>query len=126
METFKTKPIILLAITFVIGVLLMFFVLDGRIYFGHGLGDVFYLILLGVLVILQLLLSIWTVIKGKINYAKVIGISYLVIYSLFFYKMTLGRGPEYKWNGEVFINKKLATTTHKSHTQSSKYPNKIT
>ena len=48
----------------------------------------------------------------------IIGIVFMIILILFGMKFTVGRGPEMKWNGKVFvelnkINHKLSTTPAK-------------
>jgi hypothetical protein len=83
----------------------MFFNLKGDIVFGHGLGDLYYLIGLIFFSIVGLILFLKIakekVINKKKGYSFVI---YLVIVmALFCLKLTLFRGAEYPWDCTIFM-----------------------
>ena len=83
----------------------IFFNLKGDIGFGHGLGDLYYLIGLIVFTIVGLMLFL-KIAKGKfLNKKKVfLFIFYLVIVmALFCLKLTFFRGAEYSWDGTIFM-----------------------
>jgi hypothetical protein len=76
--------------------------LNGNIRFGHGFGDVFYYSF----IILGLILSLinYFILKmKKIIYAYFTVCIFIIYAVLIFMKMTVWRGPEYLWNGDVII-----------------------
>ncbi|MCH2231835.1 MAG: hypothetical protein MK105_15985 [Crocinitomicaceae bacterium] len=86
-------PIVLFSILTILSVM-------GRIRFGHGLGDMIYhpLIYLGIL----LSLINFAIFRNK--QSNVVYLSTAILTSFFvliFLKMTLWRGPEYSWNGDI-------------------------
>jgi len=89
--------------TFLLGLSILILTLNDKIHFGHGLGDLFYLLLIALFVVIQLTLNLTYAKRGGTRRKLTIGIIFLVIYSLFIYKMTIGRGPESQWNGEIFM-----------------------
>lgn len=82
---------------FLIGTVLTYLTLMGKTRFGHGLGDVFYHISLPLLVLINFVII--TVLKKHNKWIVLLVFS--LLYAYFIYKMTLGRGPEYSWNGEI-------------------------
>ncbi len=94
---------------FVLGLSIVILTLNDKIYFGHGLGDLFYLILIAFFVIIHLTLNLTYVKRGGTKRNLIIGIIFLVTYSLFIYKLTIGRGPESRWNGEILVQKTRST-----------------
>lgn len=92
------KAIIILPITF-FSILTIFSVL-GRIRFGHGLGDIIY----HPLIYLGIILSVinFTYFRKKQSQGAYITSSLLAtFFILIFLKMTIWRGPEYSWNGDI-------------------------
>lgn len=83
----------------------VFLNLRGDIGFGHGLGDLYYLMT----VILFTLLSVvffLRIAKEKYDSRKLIYlfVFYLLIIIVFYcLKLTLLRGAEYPWNGRLFL-----------------------
>lgn len=81
--------------------------LTGHIVFGHGLGDLIYLLITLFSVMIQLTLTGICYSKkrqkGWENSFIICGTIFLIISLLLTYKFTVGRGPEWRWNGEVFI-----------------------
>jgi len=75
----------------------------GFITFGHGLGDIAYVLVVVVVFILMLLLR-YKILKERQNLimeyvllcAMVLFVSYIML------NLTLLRGPEYVWNGSFF------------------------
>jgi hypothetical protein len=75
--------------------------LSGKITFGQGIGDFFYLILISVLFIVFGFVSFLNY-KGKIKFPNLLSILAIIILILFTLKMTIWRGIEYPWNGKIF------------------------
>ena len=77
----------------------------GDLAFGHGLGDAFFATLLLILTLITHGLT-WFF-KKRNNPSSVavpVVATLLVLIALYFtYSFTLGRGPEMKWNGKVFV-----------------------
>jgi len=80
---------------------ILILIFSGKVTFGQGLGDLFYLVLL---IIMQIFFGylFYLNIKGKINFPLVISLLLIIILILFTLKMTIWRGIEYPWNGNVF------------------------
>lgn len=76
--------------------------LMGKVVFGQGAGDLFYLILL---VLLQIISGyiFFRNLKGSIGFPLLISFLLIVSMVLFSLKMTIWRGLEYPWNGSVFF-----------------------
>ncbi|GAB5556351.1 MAG: hypothetical protein SchgKO_05640 [Schleiferiaceae bacterium] len=81
--------------------LLIIICLMGNITFGHGLGDVFYHLILYLVTGIHLILTLVLQGRGKLRYALMtIGFAFFGIYMGL--EATLYRGPEYPWNGSLF------------------------
>jgi len=82
------------------GVLVAVLNLNGNITFGHGLGDVYYLLLL---LFFEILVSIITFKIPKNSNKQTTAILFLLfvlaIIISFTLKLTIFRGPEYPWDG---------------------------
>jgi len=93
-------------ITFLIYLLWMLFViflnLRGDITFGHGLGDLYYLIALIFLTVLSIVFYI-RITKRNYTNAYLFVVYLLLIIISFCIKLTLLRGAEYPWNGKFFL-----------------------
>ena len=87
-------------------ILVSLLTLNGNISYGSGLGDVVYLIACGFLACIQLVATIIIVRQQKGQYHPKVfylcGTIFLFIALFLSWKFTLGRGPEYSWNGNVF------------------------
>jgi hypothetical protein len=87
----------------------------GKLTFGWGLGDVFAFLGIVILVIVQLSLVLFSVVKRKPDLSKTVAVTYAIIAILVTLMMTIGRGPEKKWNGRIFVGElkqeKRATTS---------------
>ena len=85
--------------------LIVFLNLKGEIGFGHGLGDLYYLIFIVFLTILFLFFYL-RIIRKYLDNKRMI---YLFIVFLFItvvsfsLKLTLLRGPEFPWDGNLFL-----------------------
>ena len=81
--------------------------LSGRITFGRGLGDVLYLIALVVadiiLLILVLLSERVASVRYRIYITLTLFVTYLLLALLVTYWITVGRGVEHSWDGNIFI-----------------------
>ena len=85
--------------------LVMFFNFRGDITFGHGLGDLYYLIVLFFLTLLAIFFYT-RVTKGSYNNTVVVylfAIYLLIVIVSFYFKLTILRGAEYPWNGKLFL-----------------------
>lgn len=76
-------------------------IFSGKVTFGQGLGDLFYLVLLTIMQIFFGYLF-YLNFKGRINFPLVISLLLIIILILFTLKMTIWRGIEYPWNGNIF------------------------
>jgi hypothetical protein len=85
--------------------LVIFLNLKGDITFGHGLGDLYYLLMLVVLTILSLIFYLKDIKKNTSNtYLFCLFVILLIVVIVSFsLKLTLLRGPEYPWNGNFFL-----------------------
>lgn len=87
-------------------VLVTLLALTGKLAFGHGLGDLFYLIASGVFAVSQLITTV--IIQRKKNghfkptMFYLCGTIFLLTALFLTWKFTIGRGPEYSWNGNIF------------------------
>lgn len=102
MEKFR-RAIILIYTIWV--VLIVSLCLSGKITFGHGLGDLYYLA--GLVLLTLLFLTIFLRIRKKVvenpmmTYASLFCIVLIIV--IFSLKLTFFRGSEYPWNGAVFL-----------------------
>lgn len=84
---------------------------NGKIAYGHGMGDVVYVKLSLAFAILHLIAIVLVVLRkqraGENDAAWVtawvVAMLYLAIAAAFTHKFTLGRGPERTWDGNVFV-----------------------
>lgn len=75
------------------------FFITGNMTFGHGLGNLYYLLYLVLIIILFLITYI---VKDKF-FRWIILILISVILTFLILKLTVFRGGEYSWNGNLFI-----------------------
>lgn len=87
---------------FVWTLIMLIFIFSGKIVFGQGMGDMGYVVLL---VILQTIFGyvFFLNIRSKIGFPLLMTILLVVCVLLFTLKMTIYRGLEYPWNGNVFF-----------------------
>jgi hypothetical protein len=90
----------ILYLIWTISILILIF--NGKVTFGQGLGDLFYLILV---IILQIFFGylFYLNIKGRMNFPLIISLLLIIIVTLFTLKMTIWRGIEYSWNGNILF-----------------------
>lgn len=77
-----------------------------NITFGHGLGDIFFYIILSIaflLISIYMIINIMRNISIDLYYTLATGIM-VIIMIYFTLHATYLRGSEYSWNGSVFIN----------------------
>ncbi|PKR81345.1 hypothetical protein CW751_04625 [Brumimicrobium salinarum] len=72
----------------------------GQLSFGHGLGDLSYL---GFYTLLAVLGCIIVVVNKKKFVNIILIVVFIIANFLFLEKATIGRGPEQKWNGHLFV-----------------------
>ena len=77
--------------------------LNGNISFGHGLGDIYYLIFLVLFVSIMMLIGIKSFKKMSALGQVVFLIFQLGGIALFMLQLTIIRGPEFSWNGRLFL-----------------------
>lgn len=79
---------------------------SGKLAFGHGLGDLIYLIISVILSSTQLLILAILIRKKSNPFHEIqyyyIGSFFLIAALYLTWKFTFGRGPEYIWNGNIF------------------------
>jgi FtsH-binding integral membrane protein len=78
--------------------------LNANITFGHGLGDIYYLLFLLFLVIIVSIIFFKT--ARHINRPSAAIFFLLFVLAIIFVvtlKLTIYRGPEYPWNGKFFL-----------------------
>lgn len=79
--------------------------LTGHIYFGNGLGDLFYLLGMSFVSLVMLIVNIiLTLQSDKTKYKKlklILGVISTLALLYFIYSFTLGRAIEYPWNGNI-------------------------
>ncbi len=78
--------------------------LNAGITFGHGLGDIYCLVLL-LLLIIVISIVVFKVLRNTSDKISIISfllfiLGIVIVFSL---KLTVYRGPEYPWNGELFL-----------------------
>lgn len=89
--------------SFLFGVLILVTLITSKTSFGYGIGDLFFIIILGVCLIGQVTFYV-LLIRKRENYISLIyGSVFIMIYACFVYSLTYGRGTEQKWNGKIFI-----------------------
>lgn len=81
---------------------------SGKLTFGLGLGDLAYALPLTFATLLYggLVSRAWkneSVRKNRCN-GPVILLTAMILHSYFVYHLTVGRGPEYPWNGNLFFS----------------------
>jgi len=86
--------------------LIILLILVGKLSFGYGLGDVFYLIYL--ILWLGIQIAIFLLIKKNIINVEIVIIVFIcfaLCISIYFTirKLTIDRGFENRWNGKIFI-----------------------
>ena len=90
-------------------ILISILTLTSKITYGHGLGDVIFLILSSAFALFHLLILAMLIHAKQGPVEKAIGflmaILFLLVAVAFTYKFTLGRGPENRWRGNVFETK---------------------
>lgn len=76
----------------------------GLLNFGHGLGNIFYILFIMIAIVVHVVLA-WLLRKSADSYYCLPIIIGLIVCSCILYKATLGRGPEFAWNGDIFFIK---------------------
>jgi hypothetical protein len=76
----------------------------GKLAFGHGIGDLYYYLLLWLTTLVFAILFFLKK-KNSQTVSLIITIVFGCILLLLVYSMTLGRGTEYRWNGNILYSK---------------------
>lgn len=82
-----------------------------HISFGMGLGDLIGYFFMYLIVIMHLTLTIRNRKRENNNYHIIMVIIFLIIWFFVVIKATVGRGPEYRWNGKLFYGLNLKTNS---------------
>jgi hypothetical protein len=86
----------------IVGLSMWFLVISDSITFGYGLGDLFYFVFLSIILLVQILLNFTFSAFKRANRNLIVGFVFSLIYSFFIHQLTIGRGSEYPWNGQIF------------------------
>ncbi len=96
-----------IVLAYLIGITILSWI--GKITYGYGLGDLFYVFPSSALTLVHLIVILALIYrkreKAEKGLALLVGIIFLLIAVWFTYEFTIGRGVEYKWNGKVFYGK---------------------
>lgn len=84
-----------------IGLTLIILTANDRVTYGHGLGDLFYLIGLVIIVLVQ---SVFLLRVSNKKFQLAVGVVALLLYSTFIYELSIGRGIESPWNGKIIMD----------------------
>lgn len=82
--------------------------LNDKITFGHGLGDMFYLLEISLGIVSHAFLILifskkkFSKHRNKLNW--ITGFIFFLFAVFITYEFTFGRGGEYPWKGNIFIN----------------------
>lgn len=77
----------------------------GLLNFGHGLGNIVYILPIILLTIGHIIITRRLNRNNNDDYWLPIIIASLVICFCIIYKATIGRGPEFSWDGNIFFIK---------------------
>ena len=78
--------------------------LNANITFGHGLGDIYYLLFLLLLVIVASVVFFKIAKRLNETSATILFLFFVIaVVIAFTLKLTIYRGPEYPWNGKFFL-----------------------
>lgn len=97
-KAFHTAFIIFVAV----GCLIIFSSLYGKLTFGYGLADLYYIGLFIFFFLSTIILSILVRKNGLYRVAIVIAMLVLILITVL--QLTIYRGPEYNWNGSLFYS----------------------
>lgn len=85
-------------------IVLCILTLSGLFNFGHGLGNIFFFPPIILATVVHFFVTRILTRKSNNNYwLLIISICTLICIGII-YKATIGRGPEFSWNGEIFSN----------------------
>jgi hypothetical protein len=89
-------------------VLIILLTLNSTITFGHGLGDLGIILVYGIIILFLGIFNIIAIKKDSQDDSKTplyLSITFCSIAAIVLtYYFTIGRGPEYPWNGKVFYS----------------------
>lgn len=94
------KLILLLPLGILSILSIMSIIFRGRMFFGHGLGDVAYFLFLYVCTFVYGLIFLFLRNSESIL-VLIIGLFFLLIGIYLFLKLSIWRGHEYKWDGYI-------------------------
>jgi hypothetical protein len=77
----------------------------GLLNFGHGLGNIIYMLPIIIATVGHIIVTRLLNRKSNNDYWLPISTISLIICVGIIYKTTVGRGPEFSWNGEIFFIK---------------------
>ena len=86
-------------------ILLCVLATTGLLNFGLGLGNMVYVLLIIGLTLIHIYLTRYLSKKNINDYWILIILAISLFCILIVYKSTIGRGPEYDWNGKIFYVK---------------------
>lgn len=74
----------------------------GLLNFGHGLGNIFFIFPIILCTLTHAIITSYSLKRGENSFWIPMIFFFGIICILIVYKSTVGRGPEFRWNGIVF------------------------
>lgn len=82
-------------------ILVIILTLFGNLTFGHGLGDLRYIFIVAILIASVTILKVLGRKREELNWVVFFAAIGIMIFIVL--KITVLRGPEYSWNGKLFL-----------------------
>ena len=93
-------------ITYIVYTIVSIFIVSrillGYLSFGYGLGDIMYLIITAILWVIITILVLINRKTVKISSLAILTLTMIICIIFLISKITIFRGPEYRWNGDLF------------------------
>ena len=94
-------------ITYIVYTVVSIFIVSGSLLgylsFGYGLGDIMYLIITAILWIIITILVLVNRKAEKSSSLVILTVTMIICIVFLILKITIDRGPEYRWNGDLFL-----------------------
>jgi hypothetical protein len=84
--------------------LLSLLAIAGKLAFGHGLGDFIYCIFLWLMTVAFAVLFLTRRKENSSKTSATVTIIFACVLLFLIYSMTIGRGAEYRWNGNILYS----------------------
>lgn len=86
-----------------LGLFMVLGVFQGRLTFGNGLGDLYLVMVLALIVLAHGILGLVLHVKGRAHHLVGLSLVFLLPYAYFALKASLWRGSEMPWDGKLFV-----------------------